>query len=59
MQRLNAEIVSVLRQSQVRERFTGEGVDVRYSTPEEFTRLLATDVQRWAKVIQRAGVRVE
>jgi tripartite-type tricarboxylate transporter receptor subunit TctC len=43
----------------VRERFAAEGVDVRYSTPEEFTRLLAADVQRWAKVIQRAGVRVE
>jgi tripartite-type tricarboxylate transporter receptor subunit TctC len=59
VQRLNSEIIGVLKQPQVRERFTTEGVDVRYSTPEEFTRLLAADVQRWAKVIERAGVRVE
>jgi tripartite-type tricarboxylate transporter receptor subunit TctC len=59
VQRLNSAIIGVLKQPQVRERFAAEGVDVRYSTPEEFTRLLAADVQRWAKVIQRARVRVE
>ena len=59
VQRLNSEIIAILKQPQVRERFAAEGVDVRYSTPEEFTRLLAADMQRWAKVIERAGVRVE
>ena len=59
VQRLNSEIIAILKQPQVRERFSAEGVDVRYSTPEEFSRLLASDVQRWAKVIERAGVRVE
>jgi tripartite-type tricarboxylate transporter receptor subunit TctC len=59
VQRLNAEIVGVLKQQAVRERLAAEGVDVRYSTPEEFTQLLASDIQRWAKVVQRAGVRIE
>jgi tripartite-type tricarboxylate transporter receptor subunit TctC len=59
VQRLNAEIIAILKQPAVRDRFAGEGVDVRYTTPEEFARLLASDVQRWAKVIARAGVRVE
>ena len=59
VQRLNTEVVGVLKQAAVRERFAAEGVDVRYSTPDEFTRLLASDVERWAKVVQRAGVRLE
>jgi tripartite-type tricarboxylate transporter receptor subunit TctC len=53
------EIVAVLKQQQVRERLAAEGVDVRHSTPEEFARLLVSDLERWAKVIQRAGVRIE
>jgi tripartite-type tricarboxylate transporter receptor subunit TctC len=59
VQRLNAEIVRALKEPAVRERFSAEGVDVRYSTPEEFGRVIASDVQRWAKVIERAGVRLE
>jgi tripartite-type tricarboxylate transporter receptor subunit TctC len=59
VQRLNAEIVSVLRLTEVRERLANEGVDTQFNTPEEFARLLASDLERWAKVIQRAGVRVE
>jgi len=59
VQRLNTEIVAVLKQPQVHERFAGEGVDVRFDRPEEFAELIRRDVQRWAKVIERAGVRVE
>ena len=57
--RLNSEIVSVLRLADVRERLASQGVDARSSTPEEFARLLASDLERWANVVQRAGVRVE
>ncbi|OGA52222.1 MAG: hypothetical protein A3F74_01950 [Betaproteobacteria bacterium RIFCSPLOWO2_12_FULL_62_58] len=57
--RLNSEIVAVLGLPDVRERLASQGVDVRSSTPEEFGRLLASDLARWAGVVQRAGVRVE
>ena len=57
--RLNTEIVAVLGLPDVRERLASQGVDVRSSTPEELGRLLASDLQRWAGVVQRAGVRVE
>ncbi|HEV7390184.1 MAG TPA: tripartite tricarboxylate transporter substrate binding protein [Burkholderiales bacterium] len=59
VQRLNAEIVSVLRLTEVRERLANEGVDTQFNTPDEFARLLVSDLERWAKVIERAGVRVE
>jgi tripartite-type tricarboxylate transporter receptor subunit TctC len=59
VERLNAAIVGVLRQPAVRERLAEVGVDTRSSTPDEFARLLVSDLERWAKVVQRAGVRPE
>jgi tripartite-type tricarboxylate transporter receptor subunit TctC len=43
----------------IRERLASQGVDTQPNTPDEFSKLLAADVGRWAKVIQRAGVQAE
>ena len=43
----------------VRERLGSQGVDPRSSTPEEFARLLVSDLERWAGVVKRAGVKFE
>ena len=59
VQRLNAEIVAALAQPDVRERLTDQGVEARSSTAEEFSRLLVSDIARWAKVVQRAGIQPE
>jgi tripartite-type tricarboxylate transporter receptor subunit TctC len=34
-------------------------VDPLHNTPDEFAKLLVSDMDRWAKVIQRAGVQAE
>jgi tripartite-type tricarboxylate transporter receptor subunit TctC len=57
--RLNTEISAVLALPEVRERLASQGVDAHSTTPEEFARLLASDIDRWAAVVQRAGVRAE
>jgi tripartite-type tricarboxylate transporter receptor subunit TctC len=59
VRRLNAEIVSVLKRPDIRERFANQGIDVQPGTPEEFAKLLTADMERWAKVVQRAGIKVE
>jgi tripartite-type tricarboxylate transporter receptor subunit TctC len=59
VQRLNAEIVGAIRQPSVRERLAAEGVEAHSSSAEALARLMVTDVERWALVIQRAGVRME
>jgi tripartite-type tricarboxylate transporter receptor subunit TctC len=59
VRRLNAEIVAVLKRPDIRERFANQGIDVQPGTPEEFAKLLTVDMERWAKVVQRAGIRVE
>jgi tripartite-type tricarboxylate transporter receptor subunit TctC len=59
VRRLNSEIVSVLKSPEVRERLASQGVEATPTTSEEFGRLLASDLERWAKVVQRAGIRLE
>lgn len=59
VRRLNTEIVAALKFSDVRERLGTQGIDVQTSTPEEFAKLLGNDMERWAKVVQRAGIKVE
>ena len=59
VQRLNSAIVAVLQMPEIRERLSSQGVDPQHNTPDEFAKLLVSDVDRWAKVIQRAGVQAE
>lgn len=59
VRKLNAEIVAALNLPDVRERLAAQGVDVRSSTPEEFSKMLVADMARWAKVVERAGIKVE
>jgi len=57
VRRLNSEIVAVLGMPDVRQRLASQGLDVEPSTPEAFAALLKNDLARWAKVVQRAGLR--
>ena len=59
VQRLNAEIAAALAAPEVRERLASQGVDARSSTADEFARLLVSDLDRWAKVVQRLGLRAD
>jgi tripartite-type tricarboxylate transporter receptor subunit TctC len=59
VRRLNSEIVAVLALPEIRERLLSQGVEARSTTPEEFSRLLVTDIARWAVVVKRAGLRTE
>jgi tripartite-type tricarboxylate transporter receptor subunit TctC len=59
VQRLNAEIAAALAQPDVREKLASQGVDARSTTPEEFARILTSDVARWATVVKRLGLQAE
>ena len=59
VKRLNTEIVAVLALPEIRERLLSQGVEARPTTPEEFARLIASDIARWAVVVKRAGLRAE
>lgn len=59
VQRLNTAVATVLKQPDVRERLSNQGVDPDSSTPEEFARLIAADVERWAEVVKEAGLKAD
>jgi tripartite-type tricarboxylate transporter receptor subunit TctC len=59
VQRLNAEIVKILTSPEVRERFGKSGVEVVAGTPEHFSAFLKSEVARWAKVVQEAGIKAD
>ena len=59
VQRLNTEIAAILALPDTREKLASQGVDARSTTPDEFARILAADVARWAKVVQKLGLQAE
>ena len=59
VQRLNTEMVKVMRTPEVMDRFQKAGVDTVASSPEEFGAFLKGEVARWAKVVQDAGIKAD
>ena len=56
---LNAEVLRILALPDVREKFSGLGADPTPGTPEKFGAAMATDAEKWGKVIRQAGVRAD
>jgi len=59
VQRLNGDILKILTSAEVKERFAKTGVEVAAGSPEEFSRLLKSEVERWARVIKEAGIKAD
>ncbi|HEY8067436.1 MAG TPA: tripartite tricarboxylate transporter substrate binding protein [Burkholderiales bacterium] len=57
--RLNAETAKALQAPEVRERLAALGFEIQSSTPQEFTALLKSETEKWAKVIKTSGARTE
>lgn len=57
--KLGAEIIAALKSPEMREFMVKEGADAVGSTPQEFAAYFKSEVERYAKVIQTANIRVE
>ena len=58
--RIHAEIAKFVQTPDVRARFAQQGVELQASpTPEHATGYLKSEYQRYAKVIQEAGITAE
>ncbi len=57
--RLNAEIVKLVNDAEVIDRFTAVGVEAASSTPQELEAFVKQEVQRWAKVVRESGATVD
>jgi len=57
--RLHRELAAVIELPAVRARLMEEGGDVIGSTPEQFGRILASELAKWTKLVKSAGIRAE
>jgi len=57
--RLNREIVTIVRSPEFGRVMTGEGATAVGNTPAEFDAVIRADVQKWAKIVKEAGIRAE
>jgi tripartite-type tricarboxylate transporter receptor subunit TctC len=57
--KLNAEINQVLKRPDVKEAWGKQGAEPMIMTPAEFDKYLRGDIDKWAKVIQTAGIKVQ
>jgi tripartite-type tricarboxylate transporter receptor subunit TctC len=55
--RLHREIVKIVAMADVRERLTALGFEPIASTPKEFAERIRQEIDKWAKVIQAAGIK--
>lgn len=55
--RLNREIVKVVRAPEFAQVLVGEGATAVGNTPAEFDTIIRADIKKWAKIIQDTGIR--
>ncbi len=57
--RLNAELNRALEDGAVRRRLLSHGATIKYGTPAQSAELLASELEKWAKVVKATGARVD
>jgi tripartite-type tricarboxylate transporter receptor subunit TctC len=57
--KLNAALVASLKKPEVRERFKTAGLETTFSTPEELTRRIQADTDKWSRLIHRYNITAE
>ena len=59
VQRLNKELISVIRSADIRSRLAGQGAEVVTMTPAEEEQFFAKERARWAKVVNAANIKLD
>ena len=57
--KLNSEINAGLSDPKLKARFEELGADHSPATPEDFAKLVATEVAKWAVVLKKGGIKAE
>jgi len=58
IERLNAEIRKILNSAEIKESWAKQGVTPLSMTAAEFARFVGAEIEKWAKVAQSAGVKL-
>ncbi|MBM3344539.1 MAG: tripartite tricarboxylate transporter substrate binding protein [Betaproteobacteria bacterium] len=56
--RLNREVAALLAQPEVKAKLGDQGVDVHTNTPQEMSKLIADELDKWRKVVKATGAQI-
>jgi tripartite-type tricarboxylate transporter receptor subunit TctC len=56
---LNAETNAILADAEVRENLLKQGLNPTPGRPEDLSRLIGTDLERWTKIVRAAGIKAD
>jgi tripartite-type tricarboxylate transporter receptor subunit TctC len=59
VRKLNVEMNRVMQLPETQKRFASEGADPVSGTPEDFSRLITTEMVKWAKVAKTANIKAD
>ena len=56
---LNSELNKALASPDLRKRLEDQGLTVQGGSPEQFLKLMRTDIEKWGRVVKASGARVD
>ena len=59
LRRINADVVRAVKSPELNERMTSLGMEPVGSSPEEYDALIRTEIDKWAGVVKKAGIKIE
>jgi len=59
VEKANRDIATLLREPDVVAKFRDQGVEVVASTPAQFGALITSEIAKWTKVVNEAGVKLD
>ncbi|MHA7600039.1 tripartite tricarboxylate transporter substrate binding protein [Alicycliphilus sp. T452] len=57
--RFHAELMEVLKEPEVQEKFRALGLDIIGNTPQQFADFIRRDIVKWAKVVKDSGAKAD
>ncbi len=59
LHRIGADIARAVKSPELRDRFTGLGMEPVGSTPEQYNEVIRTEIDKWSGVIRQRGIKLE
>jgi tripartite-type tricarboxylate transporter receptor subunit TctC len=58
VRKINADVTEIQKTPEMEKILAATGAEPLISSPDEFLKLLKSDVEKWAKVVKAAGVKI-